>query len=236
MLLAIDIGNTKTKFALFYNEKIIFKDSIPTSIAPSLFEKIKEKPSKICIASVVPKINPIIEERAKAFEIKPLYVSFDKIKTSIKSPEKIGEDRIANVLGALHQYKPPIIIVDLGTATVFDCIDKNSVYIGGAILPGIEISISSLFEKCSLLSPFEIKEPKSCIGNDTKSAIQSGIFYGYIEQIDGMTKRIKRRIKEARVIGTGGINLFLSHLKEIDIIDPDLTLKGINVYQKNLLT
>ncbi|MEW6679869.1 MAG: type III pantothenate kinase [bacterium] len=230
LFLAIDIGNTKTKFALFLDDKIVFKDSIPTGIASSLFEKIRERPSEICIASVVPKVNPKILNRAKTLGITPRFVSYDKIKTSIKNPEKIGQDRIANVLGALDQYKPPIIIVDLGTATVFDCINKDSIYIGGAILPGIEISISSLFKRCALLSPVEIKEPKSLIGDDTKSAIQSGIFYGAIEQIDGMTRRIKRRIKGAMVIGTGGIDFFLPHLKGIDLIDFDLTLKGIRQY------
>ncbi len=233
MFLAIDIGNTKTKFALFKDDKIIFKNSIPSGIASSLFERIKEKPSDICVASVVPEINPGILKKAKTLRIIPTFVSYEKIKTTMRNPEKIGADRIANVLGALSQYSPPIIIVDLGTATVFDIIDKNGVYIGGSILPGIEISISSLFEKCALLSPVEIKKPKSCIGDSTESALQSGIFYGFIEQIEGMIKRIKMEMKEKLlVIGTGGLNLFFPYLKEIDIIDPDLTLKGIKEYCK----
>lgn len=230
--LAIDVGNTRTKFGLFHNDKLVLKDSIPSGIAPSLFEKIKKKLSNICIASVVPKINHLIEKKARLLGIEPLFVSFDKIKTSIKNPETIGQDRIANVIASLHQYSPPIIIVDLGTATVFDVIDKNGVYIGGAILPGIEISASSLFERCALLERVEIKEVKSCIGYDTKSAIQSGIFYGFIEQIDGMIGRIKKEIKEKPlVIGTGGIiSLFAPSIKGIDIVNEDLTLQGIKIY------
>lgn len=242
LFLAIDIGNTKTKFGLFHNDDLVFKDSVPDGICLSLFEKIKEKPSRICIASVVPKINPLIKEKAKNLGIEPLFVSFDKIKTTVKNKETIGQDRIANVLGALREHKPPIIIVDLGTATVFDCLDEKGVYIGGCILPGIEISMSSLFEKCALLPKVEIKKPKSCIGNDTKSAIQSGIFYGAIEQIEGMIKRIKVKMgKNPLVIGTGGnILLFGPSIKGIDILNPDLTLHGIRIYaslkHKNIMT
>lgn len=230
--LAIDIGNTEVKFGLFYNDRLVFKDSIPSGIALSLFERIKERPSNICIASVVPKITPLIEGKAKALGIEPIFLSSDKIKTTIKNKETIGQDRIANVLGALSQYSPPIIIVDLGTAIVFDCLDRDGVYIGGCILPGIEISMSSLFERCALLPKIEIKKPKSCIGNDTKSAIQSGIFYGAIEQIGGMIKRIKGEMKEnPLVIGTGGnISLFGQEIAGIDIINPDLTLQGIRRY------
>jgi len=229
--LAIDIGNTRTKFGLFYNDKLIFKDSILSSKAASLFKKIKEPLSNICIASVVPKIALKISEKAKSLGIRPIFVSFDKIRTTIKNPERIGQDRIANVLGALTQYNPPIIIVDLGTATVFDVIDKNGVYIGGAILPGLEISVSALYKRCALLFPVEIKELKSCIGDDTESAIQSGIFYGAIEQIDGMIRRIKKELKEKPlVIGTGGVNYIFHYLEGIDIIDYDLTLKGIRKY------
>jgi len=226
MLLCIDIGNTWTKFGLFLEDKITFRENIPTGISPeNIFKKIK--PSAICISSVVPKENQKFIEISRNFGIKPLFVSIGDIKTTIKNKNKIGQDRIANVLAGLYFYRPPMIIVDLGTATVFDVVDKNGYYIGGCILPGIETSASFLWKKAALLEPIEIKKPDFLIGNDTEQALRSGIFYGAIAQIEGIAKMIKKEIGKADVILTGNISsLFTDHFK----VDEDLTLKGIKVY------
>jgi len=235
MFLAIDIGNTNISCGIFEEERLVSSFSFPTKEWNRLFERVSNKVKGVCISSVVPSVTQSIIDKVKGLGISLYFVSPDDIETDLLYPKQIGQDRIANVLAAKNLYQPPVIIVDFGTATTFDVISKDGVYLGGAIAPGIEISFSALIEMCELLSKIELKPPRVCIGKDTEQALLSGVFYGFSAQVDGMVRRIKEELgSEAMVIGTGGISSLISNFcEELDEINPHLTLYGLMwVYKK----
>jgi type III pantothenate kinase len=151
------------------------------------------------------------------------------------NPHEVGADRIANAVGAFDLYKGPAIVVDLGTATTFDVITEAGEYLGGAITPGVEISMEALFRRAALLRRVELVEPRSVIGRNTMESVQSGVVYGYASLIDGMVDRIKDEIGDAAVIATGGLaNLIAHHTRSVEHHEPWLTLHGLRlVYERN---
>ena len=155
---------------------------------------------------------------------------------NVPAPETVGADRICNIAASLKLYKNPVIIVDFGTATTYDVVNKNGYFIGGAIAPGIKTSAQYLISKAALLNDTDLKFPKKIIGKDTKENIQSGIMYGAIDQVEGMIKRINNETKiNNHIILTGGFSKLLSpKLKINHTLDIDLTLKGmIFIYESN---
>ena len=253
MLLAIDIGNTNITIGLFNKETLEktwristsrnnTSDEYGTNILNILSNKdISNKDiSAIVMCSVVPPLTTTFVDLFKDyFNISPLIIG-SGTKTGIKimydSPRDVGADRIVDAAAVLHLYKGPAIIVDLGTATVFDAITANGEYLGGAISPGIGVSAESLYKATSQLKRVELIAPKTAIGKTTTHAIQSGLILGYSELIKGMIKRFKEELdNNAKIIATGGLaDIISKEVNLFDIIDHDLTLKGLQIlYELN---
>ena len=159
-------------------------------------------------ASVVPTLSPVFGEMfAKLFNVKALRVAVG-VKTGMRiqyEPRELGPDRIAVALGALRLHKPPIIVVSLGTATVFEAVSGEGVYMGGAIAAGMGVAMDALAGRTAMLPSVELTPPKKAIGTNTTAAMQSGLLFGYAEMIEGMVRRFKAEVGEdAWVIGTGG--------------------------------
>ena len=153
------------------------------------------------------------------------------------NPREVGADLIADAVGAYDLYPGASVIVDMGTATVFDVISAKGEYLGGAIAPGVAISLEALYSHASALRSVELVRPRSVIGRSTVESIQSGVLYGFAAQVDGVVERILEELGEATVIGTGGLaGLIAPNTKHVDIIEPWLTLHGLRiVHERNHL-
>lgn len=153
------------------------------------------------------------------------------------SPREVGADRIANAVAAYDLFSGPCVIVDFGTATTFDAVSERKEYLGGAIVPGIEISLDALFTNAAALRRVELIEPRGVIGKSTVDSIRSGTLYGFAEQSDGLCRRFKEELgSDATVIATGGLSAVISnYCKEIDYVEPWLTLHGLRlIYEMNI--
>lgn len=215
-------------------------------IIKSLFEHEKLSFSDIdgiIISSVVPPIMFTLERMCeKYFHIKPLVVG-PGIKTGLNikydNPKEVGADRIVNAIAGIHVYGSPLIIVDFGTATTYCYINEHKQYMGGAIAPGIGVSTEALYSRAAKLPRIEIARPEGIVGKNTVAAMQSGILFGYVGQVEGIVRRMKEESKTApTVIATGGLaNLISKESNTIDVVDPFLTLKGLQlIYKRNMDT
>lgn len=202
-----------------------------------LFEQIKG----IIISSVVPPIMFALELMCqKYFKIQPLIVG-PGVKTGLnikyENPREVGADRIVNAVAALTEYgEKPLIIVDFGTAITYCYLNERGDYLGGAIAPGIAISTEALYARAAKLPRIEITHTPQIVGKNTVSAMQAGVFYGFIGQVEGIVGRMKAQSKEEPlVIATGGLaKLIASETQMIDVVDPLLTLKGLAIiYKRN---
>ncbi len=253
MLLVIDVGNSNIVLGIYHKDKLINHWRVVTSnyrtgdefylLITMLFYSSNIKPSQIrgcCISSVVPDINSALYHLCKrAFGFEPVMVE-PGIRTGIvlqcDNPKEVGADRIVNAVAGIEEYGGPLIIVDFGTATTFDVITAKSEWLGGVIVPGIQLSADALFEHCAKLPRVEISIPPSVIGRDTVTNIRSGLTYGYADLVNGLIKRIRSEMgTHARVLATGGLAETIAQLaKNIDVVDPLLTLKGLKIiYEKN---
>lgn len=200
----------------------------------------REDIDRAVMTSGVPILTTVIEEMCRRyFKVTPLRVGAG-IKTGLRilyeDPREVGPDRIVDAVAALRMHKPPLIVVDLGTATVFDVVSRDGDYLGGAIAPGIGLATDALVNRAAMLRRPELRAPKSVIGNNTTSAMQSGIILGYVSLVEGMIARIKEQIGEdAWVVGTGGwAEVIARETKVIDHLDANLTLSGLRlVYEMN---
>lgn len=203
-------------------------------------DELHQHLSGIAVSSSVPGVTASLREMAQRWFPVPLVVIEPGVRTGMPilydNPKEVGADRIANAVGALDLFEPPLIVVDLGTATTFDVISAAGEYLGGAITPGIEISTDALFGAAAALRRVELVEPRHVIGKSTVESIQSGIIYGYVGLVDGLCRRITDEIGEARVIATGGLAGLIWPLSEmIGYHEPWLTLHGLRlVYQRNI--
>ncbi len=250
MLLAIDIGNTDTVFAVYKGEALVESWRCKTvgtrsgdeyaSFLNELFSLagIKwKKLSDVIISSVVPEANFHIENFCKKYlECTAIMVSHENaaITIDIDKPEELGPDRIVNAVAVLEHYQAPAVVIDFGTATTFDVINAKGAYSGGVIAPGVNLSVSALHMAAAKLPSVSIEKPKTVIGRDTVSAIQSGIYWGYVGLIEGVVKNISSEMGEQPyVIATGGLaRLFADNIEVIDTVDNELTLKGLlKIYQ-----
>jgi type III pantothenate kinase len=239
VLLAIDIGNTNISLGLFRNERLLSRYDIPTKQISYLpdFKKIfnKNKIDDVIICSVVPKSTIILKkEFKKLLDKKPIIIGKDiivPIKNLYRKPKQVGQDRLVNAYAGAKIYSTPLIVVDFGTAITFDVISKHREYLGGMILPGLDISLDVLATRTALLPKIKLNKPKEFIGRDTRNSMLSGIIHGFAALTDSLTRRVKDKIgKNAKVIGTGGnIQLIGKYCKSIYKIDRDLTLKGLNL-------
>ncbi len=253
MIFVCDVGNTNMVFGVYNEDKLIEHWRISTSrdktedefamVIKDLFNHVGLKFSDftaMIISSVVPSIMFSLERMCdKYFHVKPLIVG-PGIKTGLNlkydNPRELGADRIVNAVAAIHHYSLPLIVIDFGTATTFCYINEKGHYMGGAIAPGINISTEALYEKASKLPRIEIVKPPHIVGKNSIHAMQSGILYGYVGQVEGIVLRMKKQsMEEATVVGTGGLcSLIASETDVIDYIDPFLTLKGLYlIYKRN---
>ena len=175
----------------------------------------------------------------KYFHLKPMIVG-PGLKTGLnikyENPREVGADRIVNAIAAMEMYAAPLILVDFGTATTFCYINEQGYYMGGAIAPGIAISTEALYTKASKLPRIEITTPTAVVGKNTVTAMQAGIVYGFVGQVEGIVNRMKAQSKEEPlVIATGGMaSLIAKESQAIDVVEPYLTLKGLYIlYKRN---
>lgn len=254
MLLVFDVGNTNIVLGLYDGDKMIYHWRAATNelktadeYAASLGMMFQldgvtfDMVTDIIISSVVPPVNPTLEYLCRRyFHVEPMMVG-PGMKTGLNilydNPRELGADRIVNAVAGITLYGGPLIIIDLGTATTFCVIDEKKRYLGGAVTPGIGISMEALFQRASKLPRIELTPASSVICKNTVSAMQSGIYYGAIGQVDGIVRRMKKEMgyKEIKVIATGGLaDLIASQSETIDVIDPLLTLKGLYIlFKKN---
>jgi type III pantothenate kinase len=253
MILVLDTGNTNIVLGVYHSDELIHHWRMETDRyktedeygmqVKALFNHAGIEFSQIhgiIISSVVPSIMFSLERMCqKYFGLKPLVVG-PGVKTGLnikyENPREVGADRIVNAVAAIEEYGPPLIIVDFGTATTYCYINEKGEYMGGAIAPGIGISTEALFTKASKLPRIELTKPENVVGKNTVSAMQAGIVYGYVGQVEGIVSRMKAQSKEQpTVIVTGGMaNLIASESTVIDKIDPYLTLKGLHIiYERN---
>ena len=253
MLLVIDIGNTNIVFGVYNDDKLVNHWRLSTAIQKTVdeyaillnsllyFEKIKlnEIDSAIISCVVPPLLIPFEILCRKYVFIKPIIVE-PGIKTGMpiqyENPQEVGADRIVNAVAGYEKFKKSLIIVDFGTATTFDYITPKGDYMGGAIAPGIMISLEALFERASKLPRVELIRPKSIIGKNTVHAMQAGITYGYVSLVDGIVHKMKEEVKtNPYVIATGGLaSMVYKESNTVDEVDEFLTLKGLKIlYDKN---
>lgn len=243
MLLTIDIGNTSITFGIFNKDKLLKvfrvatrlnKKDIKNRIKENL-KNYREKIDSAIICSVVPDKTEALKNILKQLlKIKAKIAGEDiqvPIKNLYKKPKQVGADRLVNAFACKVLYGFPAVIIDFGTATTFDYINKKGEYEGGIITPGIEITLDALFKKTALLPRVKIKRPRSFLGKSTTDSIRSGVSYGLSYMCDGLIGDFKRRYsKNAKVIATGGYAAFFKKIcKFIDIVDEDLILKGLRL-------
>lgn len=253
MLLAVDIGNTAITIGVFDGDKLKARWSIATDVENMVDEYAilllnllqtqglrREDVTEAIMASVVPSLTPVFNEVSRRyFSVTPLIVDLG-VKTGVRilydSPRDVGADRVVDAVAASKLYGPPLIVVDFGTATVFDAISKEGDYIGGAIAPGIGISAEALFERTAKLPRIELERPRTAIGKTTVGAMQSGLVFGYVGLVEGIIARMKQELgADAKVVATGGwAPLIARETSMIDVVNLDLTLIGLQlIYEAN---
>ncbi len=252
MLLAIDIGNTNVTIGVYEEDQLRGTWRIATDTARladeyaavimSLLQMkgiAREQIHYAVFASVVPSLSSVFEEVCRRhFDVAPLRVGAG-VRTGLRilyeDPREVGADRIVDAVAALKLHDPPLIVVDVGTAVVFDAISRDGDYLGGAIAPGVGLAADALAQKTALLRRVDLRPPKHAVGNNTTAAIQSGILLGYAGLIESMIERFKAEIgADAWVVATGGWATLMAELTSFDHVDPDLTLKGLrHIYEMN---
>ena len=254
MLLAIDVGNTNSVIALYDGDEPTSVWRTSTSSTRTADEyavwlsglmgmsgRRFEDVTDCIISNVVPAAMRTLKVLCQRyFGVEPLVVEEKSIRFGIPvrldRPEQVGADRIANAVGAYARFGGPLIVVDFGTATTFDVIGKDGGYDGGVIAPGINLSMDALYNAAARLPRIAVEKPQKVIGSDTVSAMQSGVFWGYIGLIEGLIKRIQGEYGgDLTVVATGGLApLFTETTELIQESDADMTLRGlVLLYQRN---
>ena len=253
MLLAIDIGNTNLVIGCFRDDKILFKARIATDRTrtsdqygveiKNMLEAygVDRSDIKDCIiSSVVPPVfNSVRTGVIKIIGKQPMVVG-PGLKTGLNIhvdvPSQVGSDRIVIAVAALAEYKAPMLLLDLGTATTIEAVEPENVYMGGVIFPGVRVSLDALTSRAAQLPGISLDQPKQVIGKNTVDCMRSGMMYGTAAMIDGLIERMEEELgHRCTLIATGGLAQFITPLCKREIIlEKDLLLKGLNIiYKKN---
>jgi type III pantothenate kinase len=252
MLLVIDVGNTNTSLGVYRGAELVAHWRLTTARnrtvdeyglqARNLFELggLDFKTiTAIAIASVVPPLNYTLKQMAEVyFHLSPLFVDHTTVtglQILYEPASDVGADRIVDAVAAIHKYGSPCIIVDFGTATTFNAINEQGNYLGGVITPGIMISADALFERTAKLPRVDIKRPQKVIGSSTITAMQSGLYHGYVGLVDGVLRKMLGEMGGSpRVIATGGLAPLIATGSDlIELVDDTLTLEGLRlVYER----
>ncbi|MBE6943190.1 MAG: type III pantothenate kinase [Ruminococcaceae bacterium] len=253
MLLAIDIGNTNIVIGCIRDDEILFKARIATDRTRTsdqygveiknmleAFGVSKEDIDDCIISSVVPPVfNSVKTGVIKVIGKQPMVVG-PGLKTGlnihIEVPSQVGSDRIVIAVAALAEYKAPLILMDLGTATTIEVVEPKNIYMGGAIIPGVKTALDALISKAAQLPGISLEQPRNVIGRNTVDCIRSGMMFGTAAMIDGMIDRMEEELgHSSTLIATGGMAQFIAPLcKHPIILEKDLLLKGLNLlYKKN---
>lgn len=253
MILAIDIGNTNIVVGCIDREKTYFEERLSTirtkteleyaidlKLVLDIYHVHREDLEGCIISSVVPQITNVLRLAAEKILKKEVLVIGPGVKTGLNimmdHPGQLGADLVADAVAGIHQYPAPLIIFDMGTATTVSVVDKNRNYIGGMILPGVQISLDALTANASQLGGISIEAPKRIIGKNTIECMKSGVLYSSAASIDGIIDRMEEELGEkATVIATGGLaSKIVPHCRRKVTLDEDLLLKGLYViYEKN---
>jgi len=246
MLLAIDVGNTNTVFALHDGNEFVGLWRCETIVGRTADEyfvwlnqlmelnEIKVKVERVVVSSTVPRVVfnlRILSDRY--FGCRPVVVGRPGcelgVEVRVDEGTTVGPDRLVNTVGAFDQYGGDLIVVDFGTATTFDVVDQDGAYIGGVIAPGVNLSLQALHERAAALPHIDVAQPDRVIGTNTIACMQSGVFWGYIGLVEGICKQIRaEHPRHMKIIATGGLStLFERGTNVIDHIDLDLTLHGL---------
>ncbi len=257
LLLAVDVGNTAINLGIYEGEELRAEWSVATDRRKTadeyglLFLGLLEHRGlsaadvqAVAIASSVPPVTQTLEWMCqKYFNLKPLVVG-PGVKTGMviryDNPREVGSDRIATAVAAHAKYGGPLVVVDFGlTATIFDAISKEGEYLGGAIAPGVSVSVDALFQAAAKLPRIELVRPRSVLARNTVHSMQSGIYFGFAGQVDELVERLVYELggPEAgvKVVGTGThAELFASETRTIATVDPYLVLEGLRlIHERN---
>jgi type III pantothenate kinase len=250
MLLTIDVGNTNTVIGHFDGDRLVESWRIKTDTRATADELAlllrgllvdSEKPDGIAACSTVPAVlHELRGVFSRYYSTVPAVIVEPGVKTGVPllydNPREVGADRIVNTLAAYHLFGGPAIVVDFGTSTNFDVVSDKGEFLGGAIAPGIELSIDALAARGARLFKVELARPRSVIGKSTVEALQSGLIYGFAGQIDGLVRRISEELAaDPVVVATGGLAaLVIDECETVTEYEPDLTLIGLRlVFDRN---
>lgn len=250
MLLALDVGNTSTEIGVFDGDALVHHWRVSTRwdrtedeyllLLHGLFDPVGIVPDGVALASVVPPTVAAVRSAAASLAKGPVLTIGPGVKTglpmAVDHPREVGADRVVNAVAAKELYGAPVIVVDFGTATTFDLVGRDGSFEGGAISPGIEVSMDGLVEATAALRRVELVRPASAVGRSTVEAMQSGLMFGYAGLVDGMLSRMAAEVQYEAVarVATGPLAASIVPLcHEVEIVDEFITLTGLRlVYQR----
>jgi type III pantothenate kinase len=246
MLLVIEVGNTNTKIGVFSGPRLLASWRLTTRREQTADEYgvfiqtllttrgiEQQRITGVAISNVVPTVQQTLEAMSDTyFGVQPFSVEpgrSDTVPLNVEAPHEVGADRICDIVGGVTLYGKPLIVVNFGTATTFDCVNARGEFIGGAIAPGLVTASEALISRAARLYRVELLHPKEAIGRNTITNIQSGVMYGWAGLVDGLIDRMRTEMGgPVRVVATGGLAGQMRGLaRAIDLVNPDLTLEGL---------
>lgn len=252
MLLAVDVGNTQTHLGAFDGERLVEHWRFQTragATGDELAERIAGMLAlsgigladldAVCVSSVVPPLGTQYEQLTERYTSASCLAIGPGVKTGmpirIDNPLEVGADRLVNAVAAYERFKAACVVVDFGTGINFDAVSEAGEYLGGAIAPGVEISLTALVERAARIGRIDLEEPETAIGRSSRAAIQSGVIFGFAGLIDGVVRRIEDELDQVRLLATGGLAAVIVPFTEtIDEVDEMLTLKGLRlIHERN---
>ena len=248
MLLAVDIGNTNIVFGLYEGAELnhVFRVATVRSRTVDEYSVLLRQllglrdlsPGQVTasiVASVVPPLTDVLTSAIRQSVAREPLVVGPGMKTGMavlyENPREVGADRIVNAVAAFERVKAGVIVVDFGTATTFDCISPKGEYLGGVIVPGVQVSLDALLARAAKLSRIELTEPPRVLGKNTTHALQSGIVHGYAALVDGLVRKLRAELGfDCEVIATGGFApLVIKHTDAVERVEQNLTLEGLRL-------